>query len=107
MCFSLLCGGASWPCSPAARCAARACSRRARCAAVLWGWAAAQYPYLLPPDLTIAAGAAGNATLTAVLIVFGLAVVLVLPALGLLFTLTQRDLVAEGAAPDRAGDART
>jgi cytochrome d ubiquinol oxidase subunit II len=62
-------------------------------AAVIWGWAVAQYPYLLPEQLTIADGAAASTTLTAILIVFGVAVVLVLPALGLLFTLTQRSLL--------------
>src|SRR4051794_1608597 len=68
-------------------------------AAVVWGWAVAQYPYLLPHKLTIAEAAAPGATLTSVLIVFGAAVVLVLPAVGLLFTLVQRSLVAEGEAP--------
>jgi cytochrome bd-type quinol oxidase subunit 2 len=49
--------------------------------------------------LTIDQAAAPNATLDAILIVFGVAVVLVLPALGLLYTLVQRDLVTEGEAP--------
>ena len=71
--------------------------------AVIWGWGVAQYPYLLPKTLTIADGAAPSATLTSVLIVFGVAVVLVLPALALLFTLAQRDLIqeSEGPQPDR------
>ena len=49
--------------------------------------------------LTIDDGAAASATLTALLIVFGVAVVLVLPSIALLFTLAQRDVVAEGEAP--------
>lgn len=61
--------------------------------AVIWGWGVAQFPYLLPERLTISAGAAPGPTLTTVLIVFGVAVVLVLPALGLLYTLTQRSLL--------------
>ena len=61
--------------------------------AVIWGWGVAQFPYLLPEQLTISAGAAPDDTLTAVLIVFGAAVVLVLPALGLLYTLTQRSML--------------
>jgi cytochrome d ubiquinol oxidase subunit II len=69
--------------------------------AVVWGWGVAQHPYLLPQTLTIDAGAAPSATLTAVLIVFGAAVVLVLPALGLLFTLVQKSLVEESSAPER------
>ena len=67
--------------------------------AVVWGWGVAQYPYLLPQKLTIADGAATSATLTAVLIVFGVAVVVVLPSIGLLYTLTQRSMVEETEAP--------
>ena len=37
------------------------------------------------------------------LIVFGVAVVVVLPSIALLFTLTQRSLVAEGEAPQAPG----
>jgi cytochrome d ubiquinol oxidase subunit II len=61
--------------------------------AVIWGWGVAQYPYLLPMSLTIAEGAATSDTLTAILIVFGGAVVLVLPAFGLLYTLSQRSML--------------
>jgi cytochrome d ubiquinol oxidase subunit II len=68
-------------------------------AAVIWGWGIAQHPYLLPKTLTIADAAAPSATLTSVLIVFGVAVVLVLPAIGLLFTLVQRNLVDETSPP--------
>jgi cytochrome d ubiquinol oxidase subunit II len=71
--------------------------------AMVWGWGAAQYPYLLPQTLKIADGAAPSATLTGILIVFGVAVVLVLPALGLLFTLVQRSLVTETEAPQPRG----
>jgi cytochrome d ubiquinol oxidase subunit II len=66
-------------------------------AAVIWGWGAAQYPYLLPQTLTIEEGAGASATLTAVLVVFGIAVVVVLPSLALLFTLDQRSLLEEEA----------
>jgi cytochrome d ubiquinol oxidase subunit II len=69
-------------------------------ASVIWGWGVAQYPYLLPQTLTIAEGAAPSETLTSVLIVFGIAVVLVLPAIGLLFSLVQRNLVEETAKPE-------
>jgi cytochrome d ubiquinol oxidase subunit II len=65
--------------------------------AVIWGWGAAQYPYLLPKSLKISAGAAASGTLTAVLIVFAVAVVVVLPALGLLYTLGQRSVLEEEA----------
>jgi cytochrome d ubiquinol oxidase subunit II len=63
--------------------------------AVIWGWGVAQYPYLLPQTLTIEEGAGASETLTAVLVVFGVAVVVVAPALALLFTLDQRSLLEE------------
>jgi cytochrome d ubiquinol oxidase subunit II len=68
-------------------------------ATVLWGWAIAQYPYLLPKTLTIAQAAAPSETLTSVLIVFGIAVLFVLPSIGLLYTLAQRNLIEETASP--------
>jgi cytochrome d ubiquinol oxidase subunit II len=68
--------------------------------AVIWGWGAAQYPYLLPQTLTIEQGAGASETLTAVLVVFGIAVVVVLPALALLFVLDQRSLLEEEAPTD-------
>jgi cytochrome d ubiquinol oxidase subunit II len=64
--------------------------------AVIWGWGVAQFPYLLPTSLKIGAAAAPDPTLDVVFIVFGAAAVLVLPALGLLYTLSQRDLLEEG-----------
>ena len=68
--------------------------------AIVWGWGVAQHPYLLPQDLTISAGAAPDSTLTAVLILFGAAVVLVIPAIALLYTLAQRSLVEESTGPE-------
>jgi cytochrome d ubiquinol oxidase subunit II len=63
--------------------------------AVIWGWGAAQYPYLLPQELTIKDGAASGETLTALLVVFGVALVVVVPALALLYTLDQRTVLEE------------
>ena len=60
---------------------------------VIWGWAVAQFPYLLPTSLKIGAAAAPDATLEVVFVVFAVAAVLVLPSLGLLYALTQRDLL--------------
>jgi cytochrome d ubiquinol oxidase subunit II len=68
-------------------------------AAVIWGWGVAQHPYLLPQKLTIAAAAAPTAMLNSILIVFGIAVVVVLPSLGLLYTLVQRSFVEETSGP--------
>jgi cytochrome d ubiquinol oxidase subunit II len=64
---------------------------------VIWGWGAAQFPYLLPTTLTIDDGAGASQTLTTLLIVFGVAVVVVLPALALLYVLDQRTLLEEEA----------
>src|SRR6185295_17693587 len=70
---------------------------------VVWGWGVAQFPYLLPTTLKISDAAAPSATLTAVLIVFGVAVLLVIPALGLLYTLTQRSMLLEGEGEGAGG----
>jgi cytochrome bd ubiquinol oxidase subunit II len=67
--------------------------------AVIWGWGAAQYPYLLPQKLTIADGAASSETLTALLVVFGVALVVVVPSLALLYTLDQRTVLEEELEP--------
>ncbi len=63
--------------------------------AVIWGWGVAQFPYLLPESLTISQGAGTGPTLTMVIIVFVAAAVLVLPALGLLYVLSQRSMLEE------------
>jgi cytochrome d ubiquinol oxidase subunit II len=52
---------------------------------IIWGWVGAQYPYLIPPDLTIRDAAAPAATLRLVLITLGLGVVILLPSLVYLF----------------------
>ncbi|HUA31912.1 MAG TPA: cytochrome d ubiquinol oxidase subunit II [Streptosporangiaceae bacterium] len=63
-------------------------------ATVVWGWGLAQYPYLLPTSLSLAAGSAPNASLVAEFIVAGLAVLLVAPGFALLYLLQQRRLLA-------------
>jgi cytochrome d ubiquinol oxidase subunit II len=63
--------------------------------AVIWGWGVAQFPYLLPTSLRITESAAPDPTLDAVLIVFLAAALVVLPSLGLLYWLTQRELLNE------------
>ena len=69
-------------------------------AAVIWAWGVAQHPYLLPEKLTIAAAAAPSESLKVLLIVFGIAVALVLPSLGLLFVLVHKNLVEETTRPE-------
>jgi cytochrome d ubiquinol oxidase subunit II len=68
-------------------------------AAVVWGWGAAQYPYLLPETLTVSEAAAPEGTLTALLVVFGAAAVFVVPALLLLYVLHQRSLLEDPPPP--------
>jgi cytochrome d ubiquinol oxidase subunit II len=64
-------------------------------ASVIWGWGVAQWPYILPTSLKVSAAAAPSATLASVLVVFGVAAVLILPSLGLLYVLDQRSLLPE------------
>jgi cytochrome bd ubiquinol oxidase subunit II len=59
-------------------------------AAVLWGWAAAQYPTLLP-GVDVEAAAANGTVLAATLGALGVGAVVLLPSLWWLFTLFQRD----------------
>jgi cytochrome d ubiquinol oxidase subunit II len=63
--------------------------------AVIWGWGVAQFPYLLPTSLKISQSSAPDSTLDAVFVVFAIAVVVVLPALGLLYWLSQKELLSE------------
>jgi cytochrome d ubiquinol oxidase subunit II len=62
---------------------------------VIWGWGVAQFPYLLPTSLKIGQAAAPADTLSTVIVVFIAAAVLVLPALALLYWLSQRELLGE------------
>jgi cytochrome bd ubiquinol oxidase subunit II len=62
---------------------------------MVWAWGVAQYPYLLPQRLTIADAAAVSETLKEILIVFVIAVIVVLPSLGWLYSLAQRSIVEE------------
>jgi cytochrome bd ubiquinol oxidase subunit II len=52
---------------------------------IIWGWALAQYPYLVPPDLTVTKAAAPPVTLRLVLIALALGIVVLLPSLVYLF----------------------
>jgi cytochrome d ubiquinol oxidase subunit II len=58
--------------------------------AVLWGWAAGQYPWMLEGQLTIADAAGAHDTLVAMLGVLAVGAALVVPALSWLFVLQQR-----------------
>ena len=63
--------------------------------AMIWGWGVAQFPYLLPTSLQVTQAAAPADTLAAVIVVFVVAAILVLPALGLLYWLSQKELLGE------------
>ncbi len=72
-------------------------------AGVVVAWGVAQWDYLLPETLTVSAGAAPSGTITAVLVATALAVVVLVPAFGLLYVLDQKSLLpGEGAAEPTA-----
>ena len=71
--------------------------------ALLGGWAAAQWPYLLP-GVTVADAAATPAVLTAVLWALPGGAVLLVPSLALLFTLFQREHTEELASGVATGN---
>ncbi len=57
---------------------------------ILVGWALSQYPYILPPDLTIAAAAAPEVTLRLALGALALGAVVLVPSLYYLFRVFKR-----------------
>jgi cytochrome bd ubiquinol oxidase subunit II len=61
--------------------------------AVIWGAFVAMFPYVLPTTMKWSEAASPDATLSAIFVVFGIAVVLVLPALFLLYFLAQSDML--------------
>ena len=65
-------------------------------AAVIAGWAAAQSPRLLP-GLTVAQAAAGRGTLIATIVAVGAGAVVLVPSLGLLYTLLLRGRLDQAA----------
>ena len=64
-------------------------------ASVIWAWGVAQWPYILPTSLKVSDAAAPSGTLTAVLVVFGVAAVTIVPALGFLYVLDQKSLLPQ------------
>ena len=59
------------------------------------GWGVAQWPYLLPTSLKVSQAAAPDGTLEAIMVVFGIAAVTILPALALLYVLDQKTVLPE------------
>lgn len=64
-------------------------------ASIVLAWGVAQWDYMLPDTLTIDEAAAPSGTIGAVLVAVGIAVVVVVPAFGLLYTLDQRGLLPD------------
>jgi cytochrome d ubiquinol oxidase subunit II len=58
---------------------------------ILWGWALAQYPYVVPPTLTIAEAAAPGLTLTLVLRALAAEALMLFPSLAYLFRVFKRE----------------
>ena len=69
---------------------------------ILVGWAVAQYPYILVPDVTIEEGATGRATLQAMLVALAGGAVLLVPALVYLYVLFQGSRPGPAPGPDAA-----
>jgi cytochrome d ubiquinol oxidase subunit II len=69
--------------------------------AIVWGWGFAQYPDILPGSMTIAAAAAPEGSLEALVVIFIVAALLIVPSLALLFSLDQRSrLESHGLGTD-------
>ena len=64
---------------------------------IFWGWPLAQYPLLLPPDLTVARAAAPDATLRLVLMVLVVGGAVLLPSLWYLFQIFKTIPADQGA----------
>ncbi len=76
-------------------------------ASIIVSWGMAQWPYVLPESLTFAAAASPTGSLTAVLVVAGLAAVIVVPGFVLLYILDQRGLLPDEGVEDQSDVART
>jgi cytochrome d ubiquinol oxidase subunit II len=66
---------------------------------ILVGWAVAQYPYILVPEVTIEEAATGRATLQAMLLALASGAVLLVPSLVYLYVLFQRSPPEPAADP--------
>jgi cytochrome d ubiquinol oxidase subunit II len=72
-------------------------------AAVLWAWAVAQYPVLLPPDGTISRTAAEPSVLRATMATVGVGMALLIPSLLWLFAMFQTERPEMASTPPRRG----
>ena len=74
-------------------------SAAAAVAAIIVGWVLAQRPYVLPPELTLDEAAAGDTTLTAVVITVGVGLIVLVPSLWLLYRLVLQGRLDQGFEP--------
>jgi cytochrome d ubiquinol oxidase subunit II len=58
---------------------------------IFWGWVVSQYPYLVPPDLTVSSTAAPEITLRLTLWTLGLGTLVLAPSLVYLFRVFKRE----------------
>lgn len=72
---------------------------------IFWGWVAAQFPYLVPPDLTIARTASPPATLRLVLVALGAGGLLLAPSFIYLFRIFKSAPADPAARLPRGGAA--
>ncbi len=54
---------------------------------IIWGWALAQAPYFIYPDVTVENSASADSTLAAMLIALGVGAVILLPSMWLLYSM--------------------
>ncbi|MEO8289068.1 MAG: cytochrome d ubiquinol oxidase subunit II [Chloroflexota bacterium] len=73
---------------------------------LLWGWAFAQWPYVIYPDLTLEASAAPDATLGFLLATAPIGALLLIPSLWLLFSVFKGRNPEAGEAGKMAGGRR-
>ncbi len=58
---------------------------------ILWGWLLAQYPYVIPPTLTVTDAASPAATLRAIMVALAVGAALLFPSLAYLFGIFKAD----------------
>jgi len=68
---------------------------------ILWGWLLAQYPYVIPPTLTVTDAASPPATLRAVIVALVAGALLLFPALAYLFGIFKADPASPRPQDDR------
>jgi len=74
---------------------------------IIVAWGVAQWDYILPQTMTVTQAAAPSGTLGTILGITLAAVLIIFPALGLLYTLDQRGLLPEEGVDTTAGSPRS